>query len=392
MEFKKGQTIFNQGELGDYAYLIEGGKVEIFHVKKNGQEVHLAVLGEGELFGEMALFDANARTASTRALESCRLLKIKKEQLFERVNSSDKIVQLIIRVLMKRLQQTNKEFAGETVAAPVGASVVSGAEADHQLALDRLRFENEINEAYLQSEFKIYHQPIVRLSDRRIIGSEALIRWESPAKGLVSPGKFVDILENSAMIVPVGYWIIEQCFMHYNEVMKQNLLPDFSISINVSGRQFLHFSFIEKLKELVAKHGVSPKHFKLEITERILMEGGGVIDILNRCSELGFAISLDDFGTGFSSLQYLSQMPIDFIKIDRSFTMNVNSDRKTRAVVSSIIYLAKQLGIEIIAEGIETQVEADTMLELGSDYGQGYLFSKPVDFNSFLQKLKPNAK
>jgi diguanylate cyclase len=382
MEFKKGQLIFSQGEQGDFAFLIESGKVEIFHTKKNYQESHLAILGEGELFGEMALFDSNIRSASTRAATDCKLLKIKKEQLFERVNSSDKIVQLIIRVLMKRLKQRNTELTGESVV--VVPENPNNYEADN-LAVERLKFENEINEAFLHNEFKIYHQPIVDLVTKKIMGSEALIRWESPSKGLISPGKFVDILENSSMIVPVGYWIIEQCFLHYKEVKKKCPQMDFSISINVSGRQFLHFSFIDKLKELLEAHQVEAKNFKLEITERILMEGGGVIDILNRCHELGFAISLDDFGTGFSSLQYLAQMPIDFIKIDRSFVMNIAKDQKTHAVVSSIIFLAKKLNIQIISEGIETEVESNAMRELGSEYGQGYLFSKPVDFGKFIE-------
>jgi len=223
------------------------------------------------------------------------------------------------------------------------------------------------------------------MSTKKLVGSEALIRWESPAKGLISPGKFVDILENSSMIVPVGYWIIEQCFEHHKEVRKKAPNLDFSISINVSGRQFLHFNFIDKLKELLEKHQVEAKNFKLEITERILMEGGGVIDVLNSCSALGFAISLDDFGTGFSSLQYLARMPIDFIKIDRSFVMNIQKDPKTQAVVSSIIYLAQKLNIQIISEGIETETEHNIMQALGSEYGQGYFYSRPVDFQSFLK-------
>jgi EAL domain-containing protein (putative c-di-GMP-specific phosphodiesterase class I) len=170
--------------------------------------------------------------------------------------------------------------------------------------------------------------------------------------------------------------------------MKRNPSIDFSISINVSGRQFLHFDFISKLKELLEKHQVPAKQFKLEITERILLEGGGIIDILDKCAEMGFSISLDDFGTGFSSLQYLARMPISFIKIDRSFVMNIQKDEKTLAVVSSIIFLAKKLNIKIISEGIETATERQIMLDLGSEFGQGYLFAKPVSFNEFLELLK----
>jgi EAL domain-containing protein (putative c-di-GMP-specific phosphodiesterase class I) len=384
MEFKQGQTIFNQGEKGEFAYLIESGKVEIFQTKKNDQIVHLAYLGEGELFGEMALFESNVRTASTRAATDCRLLIIKKEQLFERVNTSDKVVQLIIRVLMKRLRQTNSEITGETAVVAMSSTTMI---LEDSQAVERLKFENEINDAFLQNEFKIYHQPIVELGQRKIVGSEALIRWESPSKGMVTPGKFVDILENSAMIVPVGYWVIEQCFEHYKIVKQKRPDLDFTISINVSGRQFLHFDFIDRLQELLKKCQVEAKNFKLEITERILMEGGGVIDVLRRCHELGFAVSLDDFGTGFSSLQYLSQMPIDFIKIDRSFVMNINKDYKTNAVVSSIIYLAKKLNVQVISEGIETEAEAKAMKELGSEFGQGYLFSRPVAFANLMNLI-----
>lgn len=381
MEVAKGQVIFQQGQQGDHALLIEKGQVEIFHTKKNDQEVHLAVLGEGELFGEMALFDSNIRSAGARAMSDCTLLVIRKDQLFERVSTSDKIVQLIIRILMRRLKQQNESKSGVALAH------LSGSASDSVDAVEKLKFENQINEAFLHNEFKIYHQPIVDLQTKKIVGSEALIRWESPSKGLISPGAFVDILENSSMIVPVGYWIIEECFRHYKRIMEKAPELDFSVSINVSGRQFLHFNFVEMMRELAVKHGVSPSKFKLEITERILLEGGIVIDILNQCHALGFQISLDDFGTGFSSLQYLAQMPIDFIKIDRSFTMNVGKDQKTLAIVDSIIYLARKLKIRIIAEGIETEDERKIMKDLGCEYGQGYLFAKPLAFDSFLVGL-----
>ncbi len=378
MEVAKGQIIFHQGSQGDYALLIEKGQVEIFHTKSDDLETHLAVLGEGELFGEMALFDTNIRSAGARALSDCTLLVIRKDQLFERVSTSDKIVQLIIRILMRRLKQQNEAKSG--VALPH----ITGSANDSTDAVEKLKYENQINEAFLHREFRIYHQPMVNLESQKIVGSEALIRWESPTKGLISPGAFVDILENSSMIVPVGYWIIEECFIHHKKLLEKHPGADFSISINVSGRQLLHYSFVQTLRELTEKHKVDPSRFKLEITERILVEGGLVIDILNQCHELGFHISLDDFGTGFSSLQYLARMPIDFIKIDRSFTMNVGKDVKTLAIVDSIIYLAKKLNIRIIAEGIETEAERQSMRDLGCEYGQGYLFSKPLEFSKFL--------
>lgn len=381
MKFKQGEIIFHQGEKGSEAYLIEKGQIEIFHKQQGELETHLAVIGEGELFGEMALLDSNIRSASTRALTDCDLLVIEKSQLLDKIKSSDAVVQLMMRILLRRLRDQNQVKSGISFAH------LNIDNSNSDAAVEKLRLETQIFEALQKNEFRIYHQPIMNLASGQIYGSEALIRWESPIKGLVSPGNFVDVLENSSMIVPVGYWIFEECFRHYNQIKEKRPDLNFSISINVSGRQFVQHNFIETLKELVAQHNVMPQNFKLEITERILMEGGAIIDVLNQCHELGFKISLDDFGTGFSSLQYLSQMPIDYIKIDRSFVKNVVNDMKTQAVVSSIIYLAQKLNVKIISEGIESEIEAHTMRVMGADYGQGYLYSKPVDFSSFIKSL-----
>lgn len=378
MQFKKNDIIFKQGQVGDHAYLIEHGQVEIFHTLKNDQEAHLAILGQGELFGEMALIDANIRSASARALSDCRLLIIGKDQLTEKIGVSDPVVQLIMRILLKRLRQQNQSHSGVSLENMQTSLNVN--------AVDRLRLENQIYEAYKHREFQIYHQPIINMLDDSINGSEALIRWESPTQGLISPGVFVDVLENSSMIVPVGYWIFEECFEHYKKIRDSQKHTEFSMSINVSGRQFADHGFIDTLKKLLQRHEVKAENFKLEITERILMEGGAVIDVLNQCRELGFEISLDDFGTGFSSLQYLALMPINYIKIDRSFVMNVLKDERTRAVIRSIIYLAEQLKVKIISEGIETVEEAQVMKALGSDFGQGYLYSRPIPLNQFLSR------
>lgn len=383
MRIKKGDFIFKQGQRGQQAYLIEEGQVEIFHTHKDDAETHLAVIGEGELFGEMALIDSSIRSASTRALTDCKLLVIERDQLIDKINASDSVVQLMMRILLKRLRLQNQ--------ATTGLLFMNLNTDQNNNAVEKLRLENQIFEAFKNKEFRIYHQPIVSLKNNVVCGSEALIRWNSPTKGLIVPGQFVDVLENSSMIVPVGYWIFEECFEQYKKI--KNLYPqlDFSVSINVSGRQFAQHNFVETLQELVSKHQVPTTAFKLEITERVLMEGGASITVLKQCHEMGFQISLDDFGTGFSSLQYLAQMPIDFIKIDRSFVMHVNKDEKTLAVVSSIIYLAQKLDIKVIAEGIESVAEETTMRVLGSDMGQGYLYSKPVAFEEMLSLLASSA-
>lgn len=380
MDFKSGDLIFKQDQHGDQAYLIESGNVEIFYTHKGGLETSLAILGPGEIFGEMALIDSSLRSASTRAVSDCRLLVIHKEQLLDKLDSSDMTVQLVVKMLLNRLRLLNKNKAGDNLE-------IISASAHSDIVLDRLKLESQIREAHQNNEFVMYHQPIIDLKTLKICGSEALIRWKSPQKGLISPGIFIDLLENSALIIPVGFWIIEECFKQSKEIAAK-VDSKFSISINISARQLSNSTFIDTLKSLIKKHDINPKNFKLEVTERVFIEGGSVIDFLNICHSLGFEISLDDFGTGFSSLQYLSRMPIDFIKIDRSFVMNVLNDDKTRAIVSAIIYLSKKLNIQVVAEGIETNEEAEIMKELGTHYAQGYLYSKPVELSTLIELLQ----
>ncbi len=377
MNIQKNEIIFRQGEKAKTAYLIESGQVEIYYTNKNNLDTHLTILGPGELFGEMALIDTNVRSASAKAFTDVQLHEIQKEQLLEKINASSSVVQMIIKILMERIRKINHAEGGDQ-------------HADVQIAdqnsdvMTKIKFENEIFQAYEKSEFILYHQPIIDLKTQKITGSEALIRWKSPGQGMISPSKFIEVLENSSMIIPIGYWIFEQCFLDYKKIQNQFKKP-FSISINVSGRQFLHNEFVPTIQALVKKHQINPNHFKIEIIERVMMESAILTNILNQLREIGFEISLDDFGTGFSSLQYLADMPIDYLKIDRSFVMNLFKDQKTVAVVKSILYLAKQLNLKVIAEGLETIDEVNLMTELGADYGQGYLFSKPVCLDDFLK-------
>ncbi|WP_347357095.1 EAL domain-containing protein [Bdellovibrio sp.] len=391
VDIHKDQIIFSEGDEGDCAYIIEKGRVLIF-LTKDKEEIPLTILGEGEIFGEMALIDNQNRSASVRALEDVRLAIVTKQQVLERVSTADKVVQLLMRVLLKRLRRKN-------MGAPARMSEVeidnSGAGADGtQSALDQIKLENQIFQAFQNKEFELFYQPIVNLKTKTITGCEALLRWNSPQHGLVSPNLFIDIIENSSMVIPIGHWIINQALKDLRTIQdqlrlnkKEKMSDDFMMSINISGRQFTHSDFVNNLEDLREKHDLQTQNIKLEITERIMMDGAIALDALNQCRSLGYAISIDDFGTGFSGLQYLTQMPISFLKIDRSFVMKILSDPKSKAVVSSIIHLAHAMDIEVIAEGIEHHEEALVLETLGARYGQGYLFSKPVDLGRFLKLI-----
>lgn len=393
VDIHKDQIIFSENDAGDCAYIIEKGRVLIF-ITKDKEEIPLTILGEGEIFGEMALIDNQNRSASVRALEDVRLAIVTKQQVLERVSTADKVVQLLMRVLLKRLRRKNVGGPGGPRISEVEFDNSGAGQDGTQSALDQIKLENQIFQAFQNKEFELFYQPIVNLKNKTINGCEALLRWNSPQHGLVSPNLFIDIIENSSMVIPIGHWIINQALKDLRTIQdqlrlnkKERMADDFMMSINISGRQFTHSDFVNNLEDLREKHDLQTTNIKLEMTERIMMDGAIAIDALNQCRSLGYAISIDDFGTGFSGLQYLTQMPISFLKIDRSFVMKILSDPKSKAVVSSIIHLAHAMDIEVIAEGIEHHEEALVLETLGARFGQGYLFSKPVDLGRFLKLI-----
>lgn len=393
VDIHKDQIIFSEGDAGDCAYIIEKGRVLIY-LSKDKEDIPLTILGEGEIFGEMALIDNQNRSASVRALEDVRLAIVTKQQVLERVSTADKVVQLLMRVLLKRLRRKNINTPGGTKISDVEFDNSGAGDDGTQTALDQIKLENQIFQAFQNKEFELFYQPIVNLKTKQINGCEALLRWNSPQHGLVSPNLFIDVIENSSMVIPIGHWIINQALKDLRTIQdqlrlnkKEKMADDFMMSINISGRQFTHSDFVNNLEDLREKHDLQPKNIKLEMTERIMMDGAIALDALKQCHDQGYAISIDDFGTGFSSLQYLTQMPISFLKIDRCFVMKILNDPKSKAVVSSIIHLAHAMDIEIIAEGIENNEEALVLETLGARFGQGYLFSKPVDLGRFLKLI-----
>lgn len=393
VDIEKDQIVFHEGDTGDCAYIIEKGRVLIY-LDKDQEEIPITILGQGEIFGEMALIDSQPRSTSVRALEDVRLAIVTKQQVLERVATADKVVQLLMRVLLKRLRR--RSSSAGSLNPVEGAEVEnSGVGSDAtKSALDQLKLENQIFQAFQNKEFELFYQPIVNLKSKEITGCEALLRWNSPSLGLISPNLFIDVIENSSMVIPIGHWIISQSLKdlkqiqeHLNAKGKNKLSDNFMMSINISGRQFTHSDFTNDLEDLREKHGVQARNIKLEMTERVMMEGAIALDALNKAQQQGYSISIDDFGTGFSSLQYLTQMPISYIKIDRCFVMKILNDPKSKAVVSSVIHLAHAMDLEIIAEGIENNEESLVLETLGARYGQGYLFSKPVDISRFMSLL-----
>jgi len=245
-------------------------------------------------------------------------------------------------------------------------------------ANERLSTENSLRKALLRDEFVLHYQPQVDFESGCIVGLEALIRWNFGEQGMVSPASFISIAEETGLIVPIGEWVLRTACAQ-NMVWQEQGYPRLRMAVNISARQFGEPNFIKLVKGILQETGMDPQWLELEITESIAMKNGDAsVEMLNRFKNLGVRISIDDFGTGFSSLNYLRRMPIDTLKIDQSFIRDISTGENGEEVVSAIIQLAKNLRLKVIAEGVETNKQRSFLKGKLCDEMQGFLFSKAV--------------
>ena len=244
--------------------------------------------------------------------------------------------------------------------------------------LKSANIENQLKNAAFQQSFTMYYQPQFRTNDKKLRGVEALIRWKNDDGKMISPAVFIPIAEKSGTIVPIGTWVIEESLHAYAEWKRKYHYP-LVMSLNVSAIQYKQPDFIEQMLHLMEKYDVAPSEVELEITESVLIDDfTEVTEKLAVLRDIGIKISLDDFGTGYSSLSYLKGLPIDTLKIDKSFIDTVVTDENTRIITESIIYMVKKLGYETIAEGVETEEQYRYLNEIDCDNIQGYLLGKPM--------------
>jgi diguanylate cyclase (GGDEF)-like protein len=249
----------------------------------------------------------------------------------------------------------------------------------HTSAVARLQLENDLRRGLEREEFHVYYQPIVCLETENIAGFEALVRWEHPQRGFISPADFISIAEETGLIVELGLSVLrEACRQTYEwQSLHQRSLI---ISVNLSSRQFTQPDLIEQISRILADTGLDPHNLKLEITESVVMENAETArKMLVQLRALGINLSIDDFGTGYSSLSYLHRFPLDTLKIDRSFISRMDAGDENAEIIRTILTLATNLGMDVVAEGLETEKQLAQLRDMKCGYGQGYLFSKPVN-------------
>ncbi|QQE64627.1 hypothetical protein GFS31_13080 [Leptolyngbya sp. BL0902] len=400
--FREGETIFTEGSASDSAYIIESGLIEIF-VGSGSEAVQLSVLGPGDIFGEMGLIDDYPRSASARAMGPCRCIVISAAQIAERIEASNPLVRLLISISLHRNRAYNTYFKtvmnSSHVVLPTPAVTEKAYVKDpqHRRILEEIKLESDLQKAVSNDELQPYYQPLFSMADNGIVGFESLLRWQCPERGMVPPQQFIALAEETSLIVPIGDWILERACLdlktfqsHWQKHQATN--NRLFVSVNISVRQFQEPDFCDKLLALTHRYNISPKFLKLEVTERIFLDQADAIQAIDDCRAAGFEVALDDFGTGYSSLSYLERCEIDNLKIDQSFTQKICTSHRARVLVSSIIDMAKRLGLLTIAEGIETEDHRQILKEMGCDIGQGFLFSKPLTVDEILALLAQSPR
>jgi diguanylate cyclase (GGDEF)-like protein len=246
---------------------------------------------------------------------------------------------------------------------------------------DELQLESGLRSALRDQEFKVQYLPVYSLQTRRVTRFEALLRWDHPQRGMLYPSDFLRTAEESGLIIPIGEWLLEQACEQMKQWQDQiHMDRPLSVSVNLSRRQFAQVDLVERIEAILKRTELPAEYLSLELAEMTLIEDvDGSVEKINQLHELGVGVEIDDFGTGYSSLGYLRRLPVNHLKIDRSFTSTLGVSESAVPIIRAIIAMASSLGIEVIAEGIETKEQADNLVKLKCGYGQGFFFNKPVD-------------
>jgi diguanylate cyclase (GGDEF)-like protein len=280
----------------------------------------------------------------------------------------------IAMYIAKKQEGTNYQFYSRDM----------NVEFSNQLAL-----KTSLHHGLERAEFQVYYQPQVDLQTRQIVGAEALLRWQHPEWGLVSPAKFIPLAEEIGLIIPIGDWVLRTA-CRQTKLWQAAGFPHLRIAVNISGRQFSQQDFSKRLVQILKETGLDPKYLELELTETIVIKDPeAAIITLNELKALGIQISIDDFGTGYSSLSYLKKFPFDTLKIDQGFVRDITNDAKNAEITTAIIQMARGLNLKVIAEGVETEAELSFLYQQQCDEIQGYLFSRPVSAKEFERLLIP---
>jgi len=348
-------------------------------LRQNGEWI-LARLNEEEFAIAMpGIEDENGGRSVAELIQGCleKGIWLQGNELF--VSTS---VGFVLREDRKQADEVwrDAEIALRLARAGGGNRVVLFDHSMREDVLQQMALENDLKRAIEQWEFEVYYQPKVDLESKRIIGFEALLRWRHPIKGIIPPNQFIPLAEATGLIIPIGIRTVRvacETIRDWQDQFPQR--QPLEVSVNLSVRQFQDRHLIDDIRKIIAETKIIPSTLQFEVTESVLVsDPDQALEIVKELRRMGVGLKIDDFGTGYSSLSYLHKLPFDTLKIDRSFINTMGDDHAAFEIVRAIILLAGSLGLQVVAEGIETQVQADELRSLGCGFGQGYLFAPPL--------------
>jgi EAL domain-containing protein (putative c-di-GMP-specific phosphodiesterase class I) len=373
IDLRAGSLVFREGDLPTTAFLIESGEIEVIAGLET-TPVFLGRLGPGDLLGEMAVIDDAPRTASARAVTDCVLLPVARDQLHERIDHADPVVRALLRAQLARYRSALQTLRGAD-STPVSPAPDRAESQSAAGVADKLRLESELRDALAARALEVRYQPILDLRSQRIAGYEALIRWDHPQRGPVSPAEFIRIAEETSLIVPVGRYVFGEVFDLLARLQRDGRQLPF-VAVNVSARQLAEEDVVAMMAEIADAAGVAPSAAKIEITESLTLDIDAVAALIARAHARGILVALDDFGTGSSNLGHLHKLHFDTVKLDQGFVRQMLGAPRCYAIVEAITAMVAALGADMVAEGVETEAQRDALSAMGCRYAQGWLIGK----------------
>lgn len=371
-ELFAGEVLYSQGEPSDCAWLIEQGAVELVSVHGR-RETRRGVLGAGELIGEIGLLDGSPRTDTATAQGETVLLAIEPDQFRERLEDGDPVVRALVDSLLRYKQSV---IASLPADAPLPAEDVACDDPAERSGIQKIRLEAELRDALDQGTLEVRYQPIYDIVEARVSGYEALVRWELPGRGPVSPAEFIKLAEETSLIVPVGEYVLERVLEVLGGLHENGGDPLPNIALNLSARQLVEPGTARAIIERVRDAQLPPGMLKLEVTESRMLDYTPVAAVMKHCREHGIPFALDDFGTGYSNLTHLHRLEFEYIKMDQAFARQMFDSARAMAIVEAVVAMAHGLGARVICEGVENARQLQRLRELHVRYAQGYLIGQ----------------
>jgi EAL domain-containing protein (putative c-di-GMP-specific phosphodiesterase class I) len=371
-ELFAGEVLYRQGDPSDCAWLVESGAIELTSVQGRRTLGH-GVLGPGELIGELGMLDGAPRSATATARGDTALLAIDHDQFLDRLDAGDPIVRTLVDSLLRR---TRSIIASLPTDASLPAEDVAVDDPEERSGIDKIRLEAQLHDALDSNTLEVRYQPIYDIRAGRVASYEALVRWELPDRGPVSPAEFIKLAEETSLIVPVGEYVLDRVVGVLTGLRDAGVEPLPGIAVNLSARQLVAPGMARPIVARAERASLPAGTLKLEVTESRMLDYAPVAAVMQHCRERGVPFALDDFGTGYSNLTHLHKLEFEFVKVDQAFARHMFDSPRAMAIVEAIVAMAHGIGADVVCEGVETKEQLQRLRELGVRYAQGYLIGQ----------------